>query len=127
MIDLDTVFSIHRILIKEFGGIEGVRDQQILKSAINRPYNTFGGNDLYPTAVDKAAAIIESIVKNHPFIDGNKRTGYVIMRLLLMNDGQNIEADEDDKYDFVIKIASGKIDYEEIRGWILANVVKGNK
>lgn len=124
MIDLDTVYSIHRILIKEFGGGEGVRDPQILESAINRPYQTFSGKDLYPTTIDKAAALIESIVKNHPFTDGNKRTGYVLMRLLLMNEEQDIEAEEDDKYDFVIQIASGKIEFEEIRSWILARVTK---
>lgn len=127
MIDIETVLSIHDILIKEFGGGEGVRNLHILESAINRPFQTFGENELYPTTVDKAAALIESIVKNHPFVDGNKRTGYVMMRLLLMNNGLNIAASEDDKYNFVINIANGKIDYENIRSWILSRLVEEKK
>ena len=71
MIDIRDV--IHDILIDRFGGAKGVRDSGILQSAINRPYQTFDGNDLYPDAVDKAAAIFESVISNHPFIDGNKK------------------------------------------------------
>jgi death-on-curing protein len=73
---------------------------------------------LYPRPVDKAAAIIESIVKNHPFVDGNKRTGYTLMRLFLLNEGLDIYSTEDDKYDFVILIAEGKLSFDEIRNWI---------
>jgi death-on-curing protein len=78
------VLEIHTILIEEFGGANGVRDEELLDSALNRPFQTFDGAELYPTPIDKAAAILESVVKNHPFSDGNKRTGYVLARLLLM-------------------------------------------
>jgi death-on-curing protein len=80
MITVEVVLGIHRVLIKKYGGHPGVRDQTLLKSAIARPYHTFDGKDLYHTSLEKAAAIIESILINHPFMDGNKRTGYVLMR-----------------------------------------------
>lgn len=118
MISLEDVLKVHEILIERFGGTSGVRDRELLESAIGRPYNTFDLEDLYPTPIDKAAAIIESIVKNHPFVDGNKRTGYTLMRLLLLNEHLDIHTTEDDKYDFVILIAEGKLSFEEIRNWI---------
>lgn len=124
MIDLELVISIHKLLIKEFGGSDGLRDLSVLESAINRPFQTFDQIDLYPNTADKAAAIIESIVKNHPFIDGNKRTGYVVMRLMLMEDDLDIQATEDEKYDFVIKIADGRLDFEQIKLWIEEKLVK---
>ncbi|MEQ8688674.1 MAG: Fic family protein [Imperialibacter sp.] len=83
MISEQEVLGIHSILIERFGGSNGVRDIGLLQSALGRPYQTFDGGELYPTAIDKAAAVlVESIVKNHLFIDGNKRTGYVLARLL---------------------------------------------
>lgn len=124
MMDLEQVLVIHQILIKEFGGSEGVRDPHGLKSAIARPFQTFGGNALYPTAVEKSAAVIESIVTNHPFVDGNKRTGYVLMRLILMEEDIDIEATQDEKYAFVIKIASGKMNFDSIREWIQNHLKK---
>jgi death-on-curing protein len=124
LISLDDVIGIHSILIENFGGHPGVRDRELLKSSIFRPYVTFDSVDLYPTTVDKAAAVIESIVKNHPFFDGNKRTGYTIMRLLLLNDELDIKASEDEKFKFVIQIAEGKLSFDEIRNWINIKVIK---
>ena len=77
MIDLKTVESIHNILIDKFGGSKGIRDIGSLEASLARPYATFDQKDLYPTIVDKAAAIFESIIINHPFIDCNKRTSYL--------------------------------------------------
>ena len=118
MITLQEVLAIHAMTIDRFGGSYGVRDRTLLESAINRPHATFNGLDLYPTAIDKAAATIESIVKNHPFSDGNKRTGYILMRLLLLQSDLDIRATEAEKYAFVIKIAAGKLMYDEISVWI---------
>lgn len=74
--------------------------------------------------IDQSAAIIESIVKNHPFHDGNKRTGYTLMRLHLLNNGLDINASEDEKYNFVISIASGRIDFDQIKQWIEKKIEK---
>jgi death-on-curing protein len=80
MIDVDEVIRIHNILIEEFGGSKVIRDIKLLDSALNRPFQTFDKKDLYPSPVEKSAAIFESLITNHPFIDGNKRIAYVLMR-----------------------------------------------
>jgi len=124
MINLEDVLKIHEFLINKFGGSQGVRDLNLLQSAISRPYQTFNQENLYKIPIEKAAAIIESIIKNHPFIDGNKRTGYVLMRLILMDHGLDISANHNDKYDFVISIASGNLNYDQIKEWIKDHLVK---
>ena len=82
MIPEEDVLSIHDILIERFGGIKGIRDKASLDSALKRPYQTFEGQDLYPTLIEKVSALLESIIKNHPFYDGNKRLGYTLCRLI---------------------------------------------
>ncbi len=118
MIALQDAINIHKILIEKFGGTTGIRDRDLLESALLRPYQTFDRKELYNTPVKKAAAIIESIVTNHPFVDGNKRFGYVAMRLLLMESGMDISATQQQKYDFVIQIAKGELKFEGIHDWI---------
>jgi len=122
MIEISEVEKIHDILIERFGGAKGIRDKGILESAIGRPFQTFDGKDLYPDPVDKAAAIFESIVSNHPFVDGNKRTAYVLMRLILKRNQLDIEVDQDTKYDFVIKAAKGELTFDKIKSWIRNNL-----
>jgi death-on-curing protein len=118
MILIEEVEIIHDILIEKFGGAKGIRDKAILESAIGRPYQTFDGNELYPEPVDKAAAIFESIISNHPFIDGNKRTAYVLLRLVLKEHKQDIYVDQNEKYNFVITAAKGELTFDAIRNWI---------
>jgi death-on-curing protein len=118
MIDVETAIKIHSILIERFGGSFGIRDKNLLESALARPFQTFDKKDLYKNPIEKSAALLESIITNHPFIDGNKRFGYVIMRLFLMEEGLDIEATEDEKYNFVIAIAKGDFKYPDICKWI---------
>jgi death-on-curing protein len=94
-------------------GIKGA-----LESALKRPFQSFEGSDLYPDVVEKAAALIESILTNHPFIDGNKRTGYVLMRLYLIENDKDVLASQEEKYEFVMNIASGKLKLQEIVEWL---------
>ncbi|NJM93926.1 MAG: type II toxin-antitoxin system death-on-curing family toxin, partial [Cytophagales bacterium] len=103
-------------------GAKGIRDKGILESAIKRPFQTFDGKDLYPGSVDKAAAIFESIVSNHPFVDGNKRTAYVLMRLILKRYQLDIEVDQDVKFEFVMKAAKGELAFDKIKTWISNNL-----
>lgn len=124
MIDITEVEKIHAILIEKFGGANAVRDRGLLESAIHRPFATFGDTELYPDPIDKAAAILESILINHPFTDGNKRTGYVLARLLLMENGCDISASQADKYDFVIAVSKGEMRFDGIRNWLSLHVLK---
>ena len=124
MIDIDEVIRIHNILIDEFGGSKGIRDIKLLDSAINRPFQTFDKKDLYPSPVEKSAAIFESIIINHPFIDGNKRIAYVLMRLVLLQYNLDIIASQDEKYDFVIQAAKSELDFESIKSWIFSRILQ---
>jgi death-on-curing protein len=126
MIDLKTVENIHNILIDRFGGSKGIRDLGSLKAALARPYATFDQNDLYPNSIDKASALFESMIINHPFIDGNKRISYVLMRLVLLQDNLEITASEDEKYKFVISASNGESRFDEIRKWLGDHITKKN-
>ena len=122
MISVKEVEEIHNILIDTFGGAHGIRDLMALESALARPFQTFDNKDLHPGQIHKAASLIESILINHPFIDGNKRTGYVLMRILLINNDLDIVASQQEKYKFVLDIASGDTRLEEIIEWLNIHV-----
>ena len=127
MIELRDVLNIHNILIDKFGGSKGVRVQGSLESAINRPFASFDNQDLYPTPSDKAAAILESILINHPFVDGNKRIAYVLMRLILLDNGLDLVANQEDKYKMVISASTGDIRFDDIKKWIVTRLKKKNE
>ncbi len=118
MISLDDALKIHQILIDKFGGTYGIRDRNALEASINRLFATFNLQDLYPGAIEKAAAILESILINHPFIDGNKRTGYVLMRIILLNHNFDLIANEEEKYKMVISVSKGELRFDGIKDWI---------
>jgi death-on-curing protein len=126
MISFQEVEKIHQILISEFGGTQGIRDKESLNSALARPFQTFDGKELYPTPLDKAASLIESILINHPFVDGNKRTGYVLMRMLLLQSNLDIVANQEEKYSFIISIASGQSKFDAIINWLASNTEKAS-
>lgn len=121
MISTEQVLVIHTIAIKQFGGSNGVRDAEMLDSAIKRPFQTFGGEELYPSIIEKAAAIIESILMNHPFVDGNKRTGYILMKAMLLEKKITIIASQNDTYNFVIAVSTGNLKFEAIVAWLKEN------
>ena len=123
MIPVQEVETIHRILIDKFGGSYGIRDLAALESALQRPFQTFNQTDLYKTVIEKASALLESMLINHPFVDGNKRTGYTITRIFLLQNGFDISATQIEKYDFVIGVASGQIKYDEILDWFKASTI----
>ena len=118
MIEIGFAIKIHEILINEYGGTHGIRDLSGLQSALSRPFSSFDKKELYPSIFAKAAALIESLILNHPFLDGNKRIGYFIMRFFLLDHNYDIQASQQEKYNFVISIATGKLSYEEIKAWI---------
>ena len=118
MITLEHALDLHRISIELYGGSLGIRDEGYLKSALERPFSTFGGEDLYPSAFQKAAAILESILKNHPFIDGNKRTGFFACGSILMSYNWRIVTTNAEAFDFVIRVASTHMEFNEIVSWL---------
>ena len=79
---------------------------------------------LYPSPEDKAAAILESIISNHPFVDGNKRIGYVLMRLVLIENGFDIGTSEEEKFEFILDVAKGEMKFEQIKTWIQTRLIK---
>jgi death-on-curing protein len=88
------ILTIHKTLIDNFGGSHGVRDMALLESALARPFQMYDNTYLYKTFLHKAAALIESLLINHPFVDGNKRTGYTVLRLFLMQNGLDFTASQ---------------------------------
>ena len=121
MISVKQAFKIHALAIEAFGGTNGLRDIGALESSLARPFQTFGGEYLYPGIFEKAAAIAESIIINHPFIDGNKRSGYLLMEALLRYEGFRITASDENLYDFVINISTGAISFKDIVEWLKNN------
>ena len=124
MISVKEVEKIHRVLIDNFGGSHGIRDLGSLESALARPFQSFGNEELYPSPILKAAALLESILINHPFVDGNKRTAYTIARLFLISNNFDIKASQEEKYNFIVSTASGKKDFDSIADWLTSHTEK---
>lgn len=121
MISVQQALEIHLIAIENFGGSQGIRDKDALESALGRPFQTYDGNDLYLSIEEKAAAIGESIITNHPFIDGNKRTGYLVMEAVLRYENKKINVNDDVLYEFVIAVATGQKKFDQIVEWLKIN------
>ena len=124
MISIDDILILHEKSITEYGGKKGIRDFGMLESAIARPFQTFSGNELHPEVHQKAAALAESLIINHPFIDGNKRTGALTMIAFLNHAGYRLTASSDNLYQMIISISTGKLKFEEIVSWLKENSEK---
>jgi death-on-curing protein len=124
MIDLQEVEKYHNDLIDQFGGSKGIRDIAGLEAALARPYMTFDQQDLYPTPEDKAAAVFESLIINHPFIDGNKRIAYLLLRLTLRIENITMVASQKEKYDMAISASMGQFNFDQIKDWIIQHSIK---
>ncbi len=122
MISLEEALSIHKEVVEATGGAHGLRDRGGLEAALARPYASFRGIDLYPDPITKAAALVESVVMNHPFVDGNKRTGYVLGRLELITHDTDLRATDEEEYEMVIQVATGQLEVEGIVAWMKGRV-----
>jgi len=118
------VLTIHQRAIERFGGTLGIRDEHLLDSAIQRPRATFEQKDLYPDLFTKAAALGHSLILNHPFIDGNKRTAYQSMRAFLKINGADVTAAADEIVAFALDIEAKNLEVEDIANWLRAHVKK---
>ena len=121
MIKLEDALRLHELSIERFGGSSGVREMDGLLAALGRPYATFGGELLYRSVFEMAAAIGESIIMNHPFVDGNKRTGLLLMDYLLYNEGYLLEFSFEEGYQFVVDMAVGTARFEDAVEWLKAH------
>ncbi|MDO5337234.1 MAG: type II toxin-antitoxin system death-on-curing family toxin [Eubacteriales bacterium] len=115
------VLLIHDQLIAETGGSFGLRDEGMLDSALSAPFQTFGGEDVYPSLQQKAARLCFGLVKNHPFVDGNKRIGAHVMLVFLALNGVELQHSQTELSDVILQLAAGEIDAEHLLRWILSH------
>ena len=120
---LENVVELHQQLIEQSGGSHGLRDQGALESAVAQPQMTFDQVDLYPTLATKAAALGYSLIQNHPFIDGNKRSGHAAMVAMLVMNGQRIEATVDEQEQVVLEVASSQRSRDALIEWLEQHLV----
>lgn len=124
MITLVEVLQLHKNSIKDFGGSPEIRDMDLLKSAVTRPFQSFEDVELYPSVFEKTAAIFESLIKDHPFVDGNKRTGFLAAFALLYKNRFELVASKEKAYDFIIQASSPGISFEVIVIWFRKNSLR---
>jgi death-on-curing protein len=113
----ENVLFLHTVAVEAFGGSGGVRDLECLRAAVARPWGSSLGQDHFPTPFDKAAALAESNIRRHPFVDGNKRTAMYAAAYLLETFGYELVAEQQDLEDFAVSIAVGGMDTTDIAHW----------
>lgn len=118
---LDEIITLHDYHIQHSGGTSGIRDKGALESAISQPRVTFDGEELYPTILEKAAALGFSLIQNHAFVDGNKRIGHAAMEIFLVLNGYEIDASVDEQENIILQVASGKLGRDELKNWLAAH------
>jgi death-on-curing protein len=116
-LSVEQVLALHEGLTVQFGGASGVRDRGALESAVARPAMTFGGEDLYGDLAAKAAALMHSLVLNHPFVDGNKRVGVMAAEFLIEWNGSMLDASDEELEHLTLSVAEGKIAVEALAIW----------
>ena len=121
---LQDIYELHTQLENTFVLSSGVRDENLLASAVNTPFQTFMGNDLYPSLYDKAAQLCYGIANNHPFMDGNKRTALHSMYVYLIINGFDIMATQQDVENMIIDVAAGNMTNTELVQWLQKNIVE---
>jgi len=114
----DEVEEFHEQIILRFGGVRGVLNRALLESAVERPKTAVGEHELYPTIEEKAAALMHSIIANHPFADGNKRTAFLATQEFLRLNGYRIVASDEELLEFTLAIAEGRLAFHEIVCWL---------
>lgn len=117
----EQVILLHERLIEVTGGSNDIRDDGMLDSALANPFQSFGGEELYPSIQTKAAQLCFGMVKNHPMIDGNKRLGIHVMLVFLSLNGYELSYTQKEVSDTILGLASGKIDAEDILAWIISH------
>ena len=123
-LSLDVVLAIHEEMVDKFGGSHGIRDLGLIQSAVAKPQSSFGGEDLYQSIFDKAAALFHSLMFNHAFIDGNKRTVMVSTARFLYVNGYNLEISKREFVAFPLEVENKHLSIEEISKWLKLHTSK---
>jgi len=119
---MEEVLELHRLVLQQSGGAAGVRDMGGLDSALAQPQMSFGGQELYPSLAEKAAALGFSLVCNHPFVDGNKRVGHTAMETFLVLNGWELVAPVDEQEQVILRLAAGCLGRVEFTAWVQAHL-----
>ena len=114
----DQILLMHQALIERFGGIHGIRDEGLLSSALNAPFQSFDNKDLYPTIAEKAVRLGYGLVMNHPFYDGNKRIGALAMMTILGLNNMEIHTSSAELASAFLRVASGDLTNDELLQWV---------
>ncbi len=122
---VENILFLHTVAVENFGGSEGVRDLESLRAAAARPWGSSFGQDHFATPFDKAAALLESIIRRHPFVDGNKRTAIYSAAYLLETFSYRVRTEDQILEDFAVDIAEGKLETENIAHWLESHSSKG--
>ena len=117
IISKELAYTIYDTIIERYGGEKGV-NPELLDLCLETPYQTFHGQEIYNTISKKAACYLYFIISLHPFTDGNKRMGFVLMRTFLLTNGYDIKCSEDEMYTFVISIAENNEDIDSVTNWV---------
>jgi len=118
------VLSLYQRVMEIGGGEEGIRDLGALQSALAQPRMSYGGEELYPSLAEKAGALAYSLVKNHAFVDGNKRLAHAAMEVFLVLNGYEVRAKVEEQEAVMRAVASGEMGREDFVAWIAAHMVK---
>ena len=118
-LSVEEVIYIHSEAVREFGGSDGIRDRGLLESAVNAPFQSFGGYDVYPTIYEKAARLGFGLAQNHAFIDGNKRVAELSVLMFLRENGIEIDCSEDELISVFLGLAESELTPEDLKEWII--------
>lgn len=125
-LSINEVLLVHKKIIEQSGGMQGLLNEGALESAVAQPQMTFDGIDLYPTITEKASALGYSLINNHPFQDGNKRIGHAAMEIFFILNGYEINPliSIDEQESVILKVAASEMNREEFTSWLRQNIVE---
>ena len=119
----EQILLLHSQLVEDFGGSSDIRDDALLDSAINTPFQTYDSEELYPTLLDKASRFCFGLVKNHPFVDGNKRIGTHAMLVFLAINGVELEYSDTELINLILSVAAGTQSDSDILRWLQQHII----
>ena len=120
---VEHIRELHKMVLVQTGGSDGIRSVQGLESAVAQPQASFDGVDLYPSLAEKAAALAYSLIQNHPFVDGNKRVGHAAMEVFLVLNGYELDADVDRQEAMFLSLAAGEVKREDLVEFVRQHLI----